>query len=133
MTNTGQRIRQKVKSHIPKDWLTEIRITYRILMETAKGISQTGLINVAIITTMAAILTIFGVLFRFTLSLSTFASELGNVLEISVYLKNEVYEFGVNLGPDATSRANGSVGGEITKRLVKLGENQLSGSNYQTK
>ena len=25
-------------------------------------------------------------------------------------------EFGVNLGPDATSRANGSVGGEITKR-----------------
>ena len=43
-------------------------------------------------------------------------------------------EFGVNLGPDATSRANGSVGGEITKRLVKLGENQLSsGSNYETK
>ena len=42
-------------------------------------------------------------------------------------------EFGVNLGPDSTSRANGSVGGEITKRLVKLGENQLSGSNYQAK
>ena len=43
-------------------------------------------------------------------------------------------EFGVNLGPDATSRANGSVGGEITKRLVQLGQNQLSGSNYnQTK
>jgi len=40
-------------------------------------------------------------------------------------------EFGVNLGPDATSRANGSVGGEITKRLVKLGQNQLSG-NYNT-
>lgn len=39
-------------------------------------------------------------------------------------------EFGVNLGPDTTSRANGSVGGEITKRLVKLGEGQLSGSNY---
>ncbi len=39
-------------------------------------------------------------------------------------------EFGVNLGPDTTSRANGSVGGEITKRLVKLGENQLSGSSY---
>ena len=39
-------------------------------------------------------------------------------------------EFGVNLGPDTTSKANGSVGGEITKRLVKLGENQLSGSNY---
>ena len=39
-------------------------------------------------------------------------------------------EFGVNLGPDSTSRANGSVGGEITKRLVRLGQNQLSGSNY---
>ena len=42
-------------------------------------------------------------------------------------------ELGVKMGPDATSRANGSVGGEITKRLVKLGENQLSGSNYQAK
>ena len=42
-------------------------------------------------------------------------------------------EFGVNLGTDSTSRANGSVGGDITKRLVKLGENQLSGSNYQAK
>jgi small acid-soluble spore protein A (major alpha-type SASP) len=36
-------------------------------------------------------------------------------------------EFGVNLGPDATSRANGSVGGEITKRLVQMGESQLGG------
>ena len=42
-------------------------------------------------------------------------------------------EFGVNLGPDTTSRANGSVGGEITKRLVQLGQNQLIGSNYQSK
>ena len=38
---------------------------------------------------MAAILTIFGMLFRFTLSLSTFAGELGNVLEISVYLRQD--------------------------------------------
>ena len=37
-------------------------------------------------------------------------------------------EFGVNLGPDASARANGSVGGEITKRLVKMGESQLGGS-----
>ncbi|MCY9019848.1 alpha/beta-type small acid-soluble spore protein, partial [Priestia megaterium] len=29
-------------------------------------------------------------------------------------------EFGVNLGPEATARANGSVGGEITKRLVQM-------------
>ena len=42
-------------------------------------------------------------------------------------------EFGVNLGPDATSRANGSVGGEITKRLVKMGEQHLGGSNHQSK
>ena len=31
-------------------------------------------------------------------------------------------ELGVTMGPDATSRANGSVGGEITKRLVKIDE-----------
>ena len=36
-------------------------------------------------------------------------------------------EFGVNLGPDATSRANGSVGGEITKKLVQMGQNQIAG------
>lgn len=36
-------------------------------------------------------------------------------------------EFGVNLGPDTTSRANGSVGGEITKRLVQMAQQQLSG------
>ena len=36
-------------------------------------------------------------------------------------------EFGVNLGPDATARANGSVGGEITKRLVQMGQNQIAG------
>lgn len=37
-------------------------------------------------------------------------------------------EFGVNLGADTTSRANGSVGGEITKRLVQMAEQQLGGS-----
>ncbi|GGB62805.1 alpha/beta-type small acid-soluble spore protein [Fictibacillus barbaricus] len=36
-------------------------------------------------------------------------------------------EFGVQLGPDTTSRANGSVGGEITKRLVAQAQSQLSG------
>ena len=34
-------------------------------------------------------------------------------------------EFGVNLGPDATARQNGSVGGEITRRLVKLAQSNL--------
>ncbi|MCM3791252.1 alpha/beta-type small acid-soluble spore protein [Domibacillus indicus] len=36
-------------------------------------------------------------------------------------------EFGVQLGADVTSRANGSVGGEITKRLVRMAEQQLNG------
>ncbi|MEW9673144.1 small, acid-soluble spore protein, alpha/beta type [Ammoniphilus sp. 3BR4] len=36
-------------------------------------------------------------------------------------------EFGVQLGPDTTSRANGSVGGEITKRLVQFAEQALAG------
>jgi hypothetical protein len=39
-------------------------------------------------------------------------------------------EFGVQLGADTTSRANGSVGGEITKRLVKMAEQQMGGSNH---
>ena len=37
-------------------------------------------------------------------------------------------EFGVQLGADTTSRANGSVGGEITKRLVRMAEQQLGGT-----
>ncbi|MCQ6278380.1 alpha/beta-type small acid-soluble spore protein [Bacillus sp. EB600] len=36
-------------------------------------------------------------------------------------------EFGVQLGADTVSRANGSVGGEITKRLVTMAQQQLSG------
>lgn len=36
-------------------------------------------------------------------------------------------EFGVTLGADTTARANGSVGGEITKRLVQMAQQQLSG------
>ncbi|WP_044642240.1 alpha/beta-type small acid-soluble spore protein [Risungbinella massiliensis] len=44
-------------------------------------------------------------------------------------LKFEIaQEFGVQLGPDTTSRANGSVGGEITKRLVALAEQSLGGT-----
>lgn len=38
-------------------------------------------------------------------------------------------EFGVNLGADTTSRANGSVGGEITKRLVSMAQQQMGGYN----
>lgn len=41
-------------------------------------------------------------------------------------------EFGVNLGADATARANGSVGGEITRRLVQMGQSQISGNYNNT-
>lgn len=88
MDNSRQQLKKQVKKHIPKDWLCGLRIAYRIVMEAVNDIKRTGIINLVIITTMAAILTLFGVLFRFTLSLSTFANELGNVLEISVYLKS---------------------------------------------
>ena len=85
--NAKSIIKRKVKSHLPKSSLTELRIVYRLMMETIYGIRRTGLMNIAIITTMAAILTIFGALFRSTLSVSTFAKEFGNVLEISAYLQ----------------------------------------------
>jgi hypothetical protein len=39
-------------------------------------------------------------------------------------------EFGVALGAETTSRANGSVGGEITKRLVQMAEQQLGGRQF---
>ncbi|UOQ92724.1 alpha/beta-type small acid-soluble spore protein [Halobacillus shinanisalinarum] len=43
-------------------------------------------------------------------------------------MKTEIAsEFGVQLGADTTSRANGSVGGEITKRLVSMAEQQFGG------
>ncbi|MCP8615485.1 alpha/beta-type small acid-soluble spore protein [Salirhabdus salicampi] len=40
-------------------------------------------------------------------------------------------EFGVQLGADTTSRANGSVGGEITKRLVSMAQQQMGGTQQQ--
>lgn len=50
---------------------------------------------------------------------------------------NMKYEFadelGVEIGPDATARQNGSVGGNITRTLVNRGKNSMknnSGSNY---
>lgn len=42
-------------------------------------------------------------------------------------MKQEIaQEFGVTLGADATARDNGRVGGEITKRLVKMAQQQLN-------
>ncbi|WP_134699940.1 alpha/beta-type small acid-soluble spore protein [Ammoniphilus sp. YIM 78166] len=49
--------------------------------------------------------------------------------EIKYEIANEfgVYDFGAY----ASSRSNGSVGGEITKRLVKLAESALAGEQQQ--
>jgi len=41
-------------------------------------------------------------------------------------------EFGVNLGASASSRENGIVGGEMTKRLVENGMNKKSNSRTAT-
>ncbi len=82
-----QAIKNKVKQSMPKDWLTDIRILYRIGMEAVNDIKRTGFVNIIIITTMAAILSIFGALFRSTISMAQFAHELGSILEVSAYLK----------------------------------------------
>ena len=88
MSNPKAEIKKKVKKHIPKDWLCELRIMYRLGMESVNDIKRTGLGNIVIITTLVAILTIFGAFFRTALSMSSFAHELGSILEISVYLKD---------------------------------------------
>ena len=119
MNDQKLKIKKKVKKHIPKDWLCELRILYRLSMETFNDIKRTGIVNIVIITTMAAILTIFGSFFRSAMSISAFAHELGNVLEISVYLKsgadpntvkNRIKEFeyveGVKIIPKDVSWAN---------------------------
>ncbi|KAA6453135.1 alpha/beta-type small acid-soluble spore protein [Bacillus swezeyi] len=36
-------------------------------------------------------------------------------------------EFGVQLGSDSVARSNGSVGGEMTKRLVQQAQAQMDG------
>jgi len=86
--NTTQKRNQKENSSVDK--LCEFRIFYRLIKEAISDLRGTGLlVNIVIITTMTAILAIFGVFFRSTLSISSFAKELGKVLEISVYLKND--------------------------------------------
>ncbi|WP_026695123.1 alpha/beta-type small acid-soluble spore protein [Peribacillus kribbensis] len=53
----------------------------------------------------------------------------GNALD---QMKQEIAnEFGVQLGADATARANGSVGGEMTKRMVAFAQQQLRNQQGQ--
>lgn len=84
----SKNLKSSVKRHIPKDWLCELRILYRLAVQTFNDIKRTGWVNVVIVTTMAAILMIFGACYRSALSISAFSKELGNALEISVYLKS---------------------------------------------
>ena len=86
----NRNLKSNVKRHIPKDWLCELRILYRLGQETLGDIIRTGWVNIVIVTTMAAILTIFGACFRSAISISSFSKELGSALEISVYLKDSV-------------------------------------------
>ena len=119
MNSHKAKIKKEVKKHIPKDWLCDLRILYRLTKETILDIYRTGMVNWVIITTMTAILIIFGSFFRSAISISSFAHELGNVLELSVYLKdnadaniakNRVKEFehveNVTIVPKSTSWAN---------------------------
>ncbi|WP_279390787.1 alpha/beta-type small acid-soluble spore protein [Alkalihalobacillus sp. LMS39] len=49
-----------------------------------------------------------------------------NVQQALDQMKYEIaQEFGVQLGAETTARSNGSVGGEITKRLVRMAQQQL--------
>ena len=50
-----------------------------------------------------------------------------NVIE---QMRNEIaMEMGIELGANTSSRDNGRVGGEITKRLVALGQQALANQN----
>lgn len=47
-------------------------------------------------------------------------------------MKNEIAnEFGIELGADQTARNNGKVGGEMVKRLIQMGEQELLKRNSQ--
>ena len=85
----NNKLKTNVKKHIPKDWLCQLRILFRLGVQTFNDIKRTGWVNLVIITTMAAILLIFGACFRTALSISAFSKELGSALELSVYLKND--------------------------------------------
>ena len=98
---------------IPLSIAAEFRIIYRIIVETLKGLKRTGLINFVIIGTMAAILSIFGCLFKTSLAISSFVHEFGNNLQISVYLKpdtnpnrisKQIYNYGYIKNIDIISK-----------------------------
>ncbi|OYD07666.1 alpha/beta-type small acid-soluble spore protein [Paludifilum halophilum] len=48
----------------------------------------------------------------------------GSAGAIQQFKEEIAADFGVNLGSESTARANGSVGGEITKQLVRQAQEQ---------
>ncbi len=68
---------------------TELRITGRIFQETWGGIMRSGWMNLVIIVTMAAILSIFGTLLAFVIETELLFEHMGTGFEISAYLKPE--------------------------------------------
>lgn len=69
-------------------FLTELRISNRVIQETWGGVYRTGWMNLVIVVTLAAILTIFGCLTLTVLDSQFFVANLGTNMEISVYLKD---------------------------------------------
>ncbi|MBA4542635.1 MULTISPECIES: alpha/beta-type small acid-soluble spore protein [Thermoactinomyces] len=49
----------------------------------------------------------------------------GAALVLNQFKEEIAAEFGVKLGSDTAARANGSVGGEITKRLIAAAQNEM--------
>ena len=49
--------------------------------------------------------------------------------EVLENMKYEIArEMGIKLGAETTARLNGTVGGEMTRRLVRMGQEQLKGN-----
>lgn len=69
---------------------TEFRVFIRILLETFRNIKRANLMNWVVISTMAAILSIFGCMFRLTVGIDNIVKEFGSVLKISVYLQDDI-------------------------------------------
>jgi cell division transport system permease protein len=86
---------------------TEFRIFQRIIIETLNNVRRANWMNWVIISTMAAILSIFGCMFRVTLGIDNFVKQLGSTLQISVYLedKTEAKQF-MNTVQDMDDVAN---------------------------
>ncbi len=114
-----------MKRHAKKSLITDLRIMLRITSETVKLLSQAGWMNLVVITTMAAILSIFGALFRTSITVSGFIEQIGTDMEIAVYVKNSAST------KDAIFRINSLP--EVSKVTLKTKEKAWSEMKQQMK